>query len=110
DNPERAIARDRGQTELHRGQLLGEVAGLRRAIAVTGTHGKTTTAAMIVHALHGAGLDPGFVLGGEFAVAGEAATNARWGGGEWLVVEADESDRSLLWLKPDVALLTNAEL
>ncbi|HWF36385.1 MAG TPA: Mur ligase domain-containing protein [Solirubrobacteraceae bacterium] len=104
DNPERRAARGR---ELHRAELLGEITRLRRCIAVTGTHGKTTTAAMIVHALRGAGLDPSYLVGGEL---GDTGVNAAWGTGEWVVVEADESDRSLLKLDPDVAVLTNAEL
>jgi UDP-N-acetylmuramate--alanine ligase len=107
DNPERAAARERGLKELHRADLLGEVTRLRPTIAVTGTHGKTTTSSMVVHALRGCGLDPGYVVGGEVRSTG---SNAGWGAGEWLVVEADESDRSLLRLAPRIAVLTNAEL
>lgn len=106
-NPEREAGRARGQRELHRADLLAELTALRRCIAVTGTHGKTTTAAMAVHALRGCGLDPGYVIGAELRGTG---LNAEWGTGEWLVVEADESDRSLLKLHPDIAVLTNAEL
>jgi UDP-N-acetylmuramate--alanine ligase len=102
DNPERQAGR-----ELHRADLLGEITRLRPTIAVTGTHGKTTTSSMIVHALRGAGLDPSYLVGGEVRSTG---SNAGWGTGEWLVVEADESDRSLLKLAPRVAVLTNAEL
>ena len=104
DNPERAVAQG-GQ--LHRADLLAQIAALKRCIAVTGTHGKTTTTAMIVHAMRGAGLDPAYVVGGELRATG---LNAAWGTGEWIVVEADESDRSLLKLSPQIALLTNAEL
>jgi UDP-N-acetylmuramate--alanine ligase len=104
DNPERQAACER---QLHRADLLAEIAALRRCIAVTGTHGKTTTAAMIVHALQGSGLNPSYVVGAELCGTG---SNAAWGSGEWIVVEADESDRSLLKLDPDVAVLTNAEL
>jgi UDP-N-acetylmuramate--alanine ligase len=107
DNPERAVARERGQQELHRADLLAEITALRRCIAVTGTHGKTTTSSMVVHALRGCGLDPGYLVGGDVRSTG---SNAGWGAGEWVVVEADESDRSLLKLHPDVAVLTNAEL
>jgi UDP-N-acetylmuramate--alanine ligase len=107
DNPERVEARSRGLHELHRGELLGEVCALRPCIAVTGTHGKTTTAAMVVHILRGAGLAPAYVVGAEL---GETDTNAEWSDGEWLVVEADESDRSLLHVKPQIAVLTNLEL
>lgn len=109
ENPERAVARERGLSELHRADLLGEITRLpgRRCIAVTGTHGKTTTSSMVVHALRGAGMDPGYLVGGEVRSTG---SNAGWGAGELVVVEADESDRSLLKLSPDVAVLTNAEL
>jgi UDP-N-acetylmuramate--alanine ligase len=103
DNPERQAA----GRQLHRADLLAEIAALKRCIAVTGTHGKTTTTAMIVHALRGAGLDPAYVVGGELRSTG---ANAGWGTGEWIVVEADESDRSLLKLAPQIAVLTNAEL
>jgi UDP-N-acetylmuramate--alanine ligase len=103
DNPERQVA----VTELHRADLLAQIAALRRCLAVTGTHGKTTTSAMAVHALRGAGLDPSYVVGGELRSTG---SNAGWGTGEWIVVEADESDRSLLRLDPRIAVLTNAEL
>jgi UDP-N-acetylmuramate--alanine ligase len=107
ENPERAAARERGLRELHRADLLGEITRLRPTIAVTGTHGKTTTSSMIVHALRGCGLDPSYLVGGEVRSTG---SNAGWGAGEWLVVEADESDRSLLKLAPRIAVLTNAEL
>ncbi|MBV9195148.1 MAG: UDP-N-acetylmuramate--L-alanine ligase [Solirubrobacterales bacterium] len=104
ENPERRVAAGR---ELHRADLLAEITALRRCIAITGTHGKTTTAAMVVHALRGAGLDPSYVVGGELRATD---TNAAWGSGEWIVVEADESDRSLLKLSPEIAVLTSAEL
>jgi UDP-N-acetylmuramate--alanine ligase len=104
DNPER-IAAVGG--ELHRAQLLAQLARLRPCLAVTGTHGKTTTAGMVVDAMRGCGLDPAYVLGGELRSTG---SNAGWGTGEWIVVEADESDRSLLELWPQIAVLTNAEL
>jgi UDP-N-acetylmuramate--alanine ligase len=103
-NPERQAASGR---ELHRADLLAQLAALRRCLAVTGTHGKTTTAAMVVHALRGCDLDPAYVVGGELWTTG---SNAGWGKGEWIVIEADESDRSLLRFDPEVAVLTNAEL
>src|SRR4051794_18255657 len=106
-NPERAVARERGQAELHRADLLGELTRAKPTIAVTGTHGKTTTSSMVVHALIACGLDPAYLVGGEVRSTG---TNAAWGNGPWLVVEADESDRSLLKLDPAIAVLTNAEL
>jgi len=107
ENPERAAARARGVPELSRAQLLGELTAMRRTIAVAGTHGKTTTAAMLAHALRGAGLDPGWLVG---APIGGGLANAHWSEGEWLVVEADESDRSMLSLSAEVAVLTNVEL
>jgi UDP-N-acetylmuramate--alanine ligase len=103
DNPERAVA----QRQLHRADLLAQIAALKHCLAVTGTHGKTTTAAMAVHALRGCGLDPAYVVGGELR---STDSNAGWGAGDWIVVEADESDRSLLKLSPQIAVLTNAEL
>jgi UDP-N-acetylmuramate--alanine ligase len=107
DNPEREAARAAGVTQLHRSELLAQIASLRRCLAITGTHGKTTTTAMIVHALQGCGLDPAYVVGAQLRATG---SNAGWGRGEWIVIEADESDRSLLHLNPEIALLTNAEL
>jgi UDP-N-acetylmuramate--alanine ligase len=107
DNVERAAARARGLSERPRAELLSELSALRRTIAVAGTHGKTTTASMTVHALRAAGLDPGWLVGGSIAL-GEP--NASWRESEWLVVEADESDRSMLSLDVDVAVLTNVEL
>ena len=107
DNPELAAARERGASVLHRGDLLGQVTRLRRAIAVAGTHGKTTTASMAAHVLVETGHDPSYLIGGEVRSTG---TNAAWGAGEWLVVEADESDRSFLKLAPEVAVVTNVEL
>jgi UDP-N-acetylmuramate--alanine ligase len=104
DNPERQAAQGR---ELHRSELLAQVAALRKCIAVTGTHGKTTTSGMIVTALRGCGLEPAYVVGGQLRCTG---ANAGWGSGEWIVIEADESDRSLLALEPEIALLTSAEL
>src|SRR4051794_12990689 len=112
DNPELQRARERGQRVLHRGELLAEVCALRRLLAVAGTHGKTTTAGMLVHALRALGADPAFLLGGELPGAGGdgAAANAGWGAGEWVVAEADESDGSFLRLRPEVAVVTNVEL
>jgi len=107
ENPERLAARERGIPELTRAALVGELSALRRTIAVAGTHGKTTTASMLAHALIGAGLEPGWLIG---APIGGSRTNAEWGEGEWLVVEADESDRSMLSLEVEIAVLTNVEL
>ncbi|HEX7610215.1 MAG TPA: UDP-N-acetylmuramate--L-alanine ligase [Solirubrobacteraceae bacterium] len=107
ENVERVAARERGIPELTRAELLGELTALRRTIAVAGTHGKTTTASMLVHALRGAGMEPGWLVGG---TVGGGLPNADWGPGEWLVVEADESDRSMLSLTVEIALVTNIEL
>jgi UDP-N-acetylmuramate--alanine ligase len=103
DNPERGA----GVGELHRGELLGEVSRLKPSIAVGGTHGKTTTASMAAHVLLETGRAPSYLIGGELRTTG---LNAAWGDGEWLVVEADESDRSFLQLAPRVAVVTNTEL
>jgi UDP-N-acetylmuramate--alanine ligase len=107
ENVERRAARERGIAERPRAGLLGELSAMRRTIAVAGTHGKTTTASMIAHALRAAGMRPGWLVG---APIGGGLANAEWGQGEWLVVEADESDRSMLSLSVEVALLTNVEL
>ena len=106
-NPERVVGRERGLREIHRGELLGELSRLRRTIAIAGTHGKTTTASMAAHALIRAGWKPSYVIGGELRTT---ASNAGWGTGDWLVVEADESDGSFLQLAPEIALVTNIEL
>jgi UDP-N-acetylmuramate--alanine ligase len=108
ENPERMAARERDLPERPRAELLGELSALRRTIAVAGTHGKTTTSAMVVCALRAAGLRPDWLVGGS---VGEGEDNASWTGiGEWLVIEADESDRSMLALHVDIAVLTNVEL
>jgi UDP-N-acetylmuramate--alanine ligase len=112
DNPELSRARERGQTVIHRGELLAELCSGRRLLAIAGTHGKTTTTAMCVWALRSIGADPSFFLGGELPGAGPdgAAANAGWGEGEWVVAEADESDASFLKLQPEIAVITNLEL
>ena len=107
DNAELMAARAAGLPVLHRSALLGEVSRLKRSIAVSGTHGKTTTCGMLAHALLACGRDPAYLIGGDLRSTG---TNAAWGEGEWVVVEADESDRSFLELGRDVAVVTNVEL
>jgi UDP-N-acetylmuramate--alanine ligase len=107
ENSEREAARARRLKERPRAELLAEFTAIKRTIAVAGTHGKTTTSSMIVHALRAAGLRPGWLVG---APVGGGLANAEWGEGEWLVVEADESDRSMLSLKLEIGLLTNVEL
>jgi UDP-N-acetylmuramate--alanine ligase len=107
DNVERLAAAARGLRVMTRAELLGELSALRRTIAVAGAHGKTTTASMIAIALRSAGLDPGYLIGGTLRDTGRGSD---WGSGEWLVIEADESDRSLLSLNVEIAVLLNVEL
>jgi UDP-N-acetylmuramate--alanine ligase len=107
ENPELGAARSAGARIVHRGELLGELTRLKRSIAIAGTHGKTTTCGMTVHVLRATGRDPAFVIGGELRSAG---TNAAWGTGDWIVAEADESDRSFLQLARTIAVVTNIEL
>ena len=106
-NPELAAARERGLRVMERAELLAELTALRRTIAVAGAHGKTTTTSMVAQVLIECGLDPGYLIGGELRSSGR---NAAWGSGEWLIVEADESDRSMLSLNVEVAVVTNVEL
>jgi UDP-N-acetylmuramate--alanine ligase len=112
DNPELAAARERGMAVLHRGELLAELCAEKRLIAVAGTHGKTTTTAMLVWALRALGADPAFFVGGEVPglAEGSSAANAGWGEGEWVIAEADESDASFLRLRPEIAVITNIEM
>ena len=107
DNPERAAARERGLPDLPRAELLAQLSALKRTIAIAGAHGKTTTTSMAAHVLLRCGLEPAYLIGGALTTTG---LNADWGAGEWLVVEADESDRSMLSLHVDVAVVTNVEL
>ena len=106
DNPEVVEARRRGVPVLRRADVLSALTRLRRTIAVAGTHGKTTTSSLLACALTSAGLDPSFVVGGVIAGFG---TGARWGTGEWLVVEADESDGTFLDLDVEIAVVTSVE-
>jgi len=107
DNPERVEARRRGLADRSRHGLLREVCAEHRVIAVAGAHGKTTTSAMVVHALQGAGEDPSYLVGGILHATGR---NVHVGTSGWLVVEADESDRSFLETHPEVAVVTSVEL
>jgi UDP-N-acetylmuramate--alanine ligase len=107
DNAERAAARERGLPDHPRADLLADLSLLKRTIAVAGAHGKTTTSSMVAHALLRCGLEPSYLIGGALTTTG---LNADWGAGEWLVVEADESDRSMLSLHVDIAVVTNVEL
>jgi UDP-N-acetylmuramate--alanine ligase len=106
NNPELAEARRRGLRILHRSAALGSLMLGHRGIAVAGTHGKTTTTAMIAQALSGCGFDPSFVIGG--ALTG-TATGGHLGGGDIIVVEADESDGSFLQYPCEIAVVTNID-
>lgn len=106
DNPDVLAARTRGLPMIHRSQLLALLTRGAPTIAVAGTHGKTTTTAMTLGILRDTGADPSFVVGSEL---GGEGINAARGIGEHWVVEADESDGSLLWLSPDIAIVTNLE-
>ncbi len=112
DNPELRLARERGAGVRHRGELLAELCAEKRLVAIAGTHGKTTTTAMLAWALRGIGADPAFFVGGEVPGLGPdgAVANAGWGEGEWVVAEADESDGSFLELNPEIAVVTNIEM
>jgi UDP-N-acetylmuramate--alanine ligase len=106
DHLELVAARARGLRVMHRAEALAATMTGRRAIAIAGTHGKTTTTSMTTAILQRAGLDPSFVIGGEIS---EAGSNGHHGNGEHFVVEADESDRSFLLYQPFVALVTNID-
>jgi UDP-N-acetylmuramate--alanine ligase len=105
-NPEIREAERRDIPVILRGALLAELMTARQGVAVAGAHGKTTTTAMLGLVLDRAGLDPTVVIGGRFAAFG---SHARVGLSELLVAEADESDRSFLWLRPSVAIVTNID-
>jgi UDP-N-acetylmuramate--alanine ligase len=106
DNVEFAEARRRGLRVVHRAAALAALGGGRRVIAITGTHGKTTTTSMIATVFLGAGAAPAYVIGGTLASTG---VNAADGAGADFVVEADESDGSFLMLAPDAAVITNVD-
>ncbi|CAK0750576.1 UDP-N-acetylmuramate--L-alanine ligase [Gammaproteobacteria bacterium] len=106
DNPEVVEARARRIPLVPRAQMLAELMRFRHGIAVAGTHGKTTTTSLIASILARGGLDPTFVIGGRLNSVG---TNARLGGGHYLVAEADESDASFLYLTPMLAVVTNID-
>lgn len=106
DNLELSVARDLGLEIYSRAQALAAITENFETIAVSGTHGKTTTTSMITVMLQGAGLDPSYVIGSELA---ETGANAHAGHGEYFVVESDESDGSFLHLNPKIAVVTNLE-
>ena len=105
-NPEMVVARERRIPLVRRAEMLAELMRLQFSIAVGGTHGKTTTTSMVAAILDAGGLDPTVVNGGIINAYG---TNAKVGDGDWIVVEADESDGSFLRLKSTVAIVTNID-
>ena len=106
DNPEVLAARDKRIPVVPRALMLAELMRLKRGIAIAGTHGKTTTTSLVASVLAEAGLDPTFVIGGRLNSAG---ANAKLGSGDYIVVEADESDASFLNLLPVMAVVTNID-
>jgi len=106
ENPEVRMAEDRGVPVWKRAQALAALMARSRTIAVSGTHGKTTTTSMLAVILRRAGLDPTFVIGGDL---NDSGSGAHTGGGEWFVAEADESDGSFLLPAPEVGVVTNVE-
>jgi UDP-N-acetylmuramate--alanine ligase len=106
DNPEVGAARARRIPVVPRALMLAELMRLKQGIAVAGTHGKTTTTSLVASVLAEGGLDPTFVIGGRL---NSAASNAKLGAGEFIVVEADESDASFLHLQPVAAVVTNID-
>jgi len=106
DNPELRTARERGQRVVLRGAMLAELARDHTLVAVAGTHGKTTTTAMLATIFETAGLDPTVSVGG---IRVDSGTNARAGASTWFVTESDESDGSFLELRPAIAVITNIE-
>ncbi|MGJ4882151.1 UDP-N-acetylmuramate--L-alanine ligase [Bradyrhizobium sp. HKCCYLRH1065] len=106
DNPELMAARAQRIPVVRRAEMLAELMRLKSCVAIAGTHGKTTTTSMVAALLDAGGLDPTVINGGIINAYG---TNARLGAGEWMVVEADESDGTFLKLPADVAIVTNVD-
>jgi UDP-N-acetylmuramate--alanine ligase len=106
DNPELVAARAKRLPVVRRAEMLAELMRLKSCVAVAGTHGKTTTTSLVAALLDAGGLDPTVINGGIINAYG---TNARLGGGTWMVVEADESDGTFLKLPADVAIVTNID-
>jgi UDP-N-acetylmuramate--alanine ligase len=106
DNPEVTAARSRRIPVVPRALMLAELMKLKQGVAIAGTHGKTTTTSLVASVLASGGLDPTFVIGGRLNSAG---ANARLGSGDYIVVEADESDASFLNLSPMIAVITNID-
>ena len=106
DNPELSAAREKRLPVVRRAEMLAELMRLKQCVAIAGTHGKTTTTSLVATLLDAGGLDPTVINGGIINAYG---TNARLGAGEWMVVEADESDGTFLKLPADVAIVTNID-
>ncbi|MFN6113373.1 MAG: UDP-N-acetylmuramate--L-alanine ligase [Bacteroidota bacterium] len=107
ENPETAAALERKIPVIRRAEMLSEVSRLKYTLAIAGTHGKTTTTSMCGLVMMKAGLDPTVIVGGR--LTGLGGSNARLGSGDWIVLEADEYDRSFLQLLPTIAVVTNIE-
>jgi UDP-N-acetylmuramate--alanine ligase len=106
DNPELAAARERRLPVVRRAEMLAELMRFKSCVAIAGTHGKTTTTSLVATLLDAGGLDPTVINGGIINAYG---TNARMGEGDWMVVEADESDGTFLKLPADIAVVTNID-
>src|SRR5271154_4622781 len=106
DNPELMAARAQRIPVVRRAEMLAELMRLKSCVAIAGTHGKTTTTSMVAALIDAGGLDPTVINGGIINAYG---TNARLGAGDWMVVEADESDGTFLKLPADVAIVTNVD-
>ncbi len=106
DNPELVAARERRLPVVRRAEMLAELMRFKSCVAIAGTHGKTTTTSLVATLLDAGGLDPTVINGGIINAYG---TNARMGAGDWMVVEADESDGTFLKLPADVAIVTNID-
>jgi UDP-N-acetylmuramate--alanine ligase len=106
DNPEVIEARARMIPVVPRAQMLAELMRIKQGVAVAGTHGKTTTTSLVASVLAEGGLDPTFVIGGRLNAA---SANAKLGSGDFLVAEADESDKSFLFLSPVISVVTNID-
>jgi UDP-N-acetylmuramate--alanine ligase len=106
DNPELAVAREKRLPVVRRAEMLAELMRFKSCVAIAGTHGKTTTTSLVATLLDASGLDPTVINGGIINAYG---TNARMGDGDWMVVEADESDGTFLKLPADVAVVTNID-
>ena len=106
DNPELIAARAQRRPVVRRAEMLAELMRLKSAVAIGGTHGKTTTTSLVATLLDAGGFDPTVINGGIIEAYG---TNARLGAGDWMVVEADESDGTFLKLPADIAIVTNVD-